>query len=362
MQSLVAAVAGVKPILRVVSLPGFAAPCMVVAFALVLAGCAAQPVRTEAGGPGAGRYFDPILGVWASPRVVDDGQPVPRGGGGYLVGRPYTIGGRSFVPNASPQGYTVVGTASWYGDAFHGRRTANGEIFDKRSISAAHPTLPLPSYVRVTNLKNDRSMIVRVNDRGPYHGGRVMDVSQRVAEALDFKGEGTARIRVDYIGRASLAGSDDEKLTASLRTDGGPAQLAGVVLADQAADTPPPSVPAGPIQPSPRQAIVPVPRTGRIRGRTVPSNPQQDPWTSLRGAALLPARPRDPRSAVILPGSARTEPARVARRPTDDRPPSGPLFASPVQSGPQADAISFAAPRHRPALPQDHAAVGDDTR
>ena len=362
MQSLVAAVAGVKPILRVVSLPGFATSCTVVACALVLAGCAAQPVRTAAEGPGEGRYFDPILGVWASPRVVDDGQPVPRGGGGYLVGRPYTIGGRSFVPNPNPRGYSVVGTASWYGDAFHGRRTANGEIFDKRSISAAHPTLPLPSYVRVTNLKNDRSMIVRVNDRGPYHGGRVMDVSQRVAEALDFKGEGTARIRVDYIGRASLAGSDDDKLTASLRTDGGPAQLAGVVLADQVADTSPPSVPAGPVQPSPRQAIVPVPPTGRMRGRTVPSNPQQDPWTSLRGAALFRAKPRDPRSAAILAVSARPEPARIARHPTANMTPSGPLFASPGQSAPQADAISFAAPRRRPALPQDHTAAGDDTR
>ena len=155
-----------------------------------------------------------------------DGETVPRGGGGYLVGRPYVIGGQTYYPNSEPKGYTVVGTASWYGDAFHGRRTANGEIFDKGSITAAHPTLPLPSYVRVTNLKNDKSIIVRVNDRGPYHGGRVMDVSQRVAEALSFKGEGTARIRVDYIGRASLTGSDDEKLMATLRDDGAPAQLA----------------------------------------------------------------------------------------------------------------------------------------
>ncbi len=117
--------------------------------------------------------------------------------------------------------------ASWYGDAFHGRRTANGEIFDKNSISAAHPTLPLPSYVRVTNAGNGRSMIVRVNDRGPYHGGRVMDVSQRVADALGFRGQGTARVRVEYIGRASLAGSDDNKLMATLRLDGMPAQLDG---------------------------------------------------------------------------------------------------------------------------------------
>ena len=192
---------------------------------LLVAGCATQPQRKMAAN---GRVFDPILGVWASPRVVADGDAVPRGGGSYLTGRPYTIGGRTYVPSQNPTGYSIVGTASWYGDAFHGRRTANGEVFDKGSISAAHPTLPLPSYVRVTNLKNGRSIMVRVNDRGPYHGGRVMDVSQRVAEALDFRGEGTARVKVDYIGRAALQGSDDSRLLASLRTDGAPAQLEGI--------------------------------------------------------------------------------------------------------------------------------------
>ncbi len=90
--------------------------------------------------------------------------------------------------------------ASWYGDAFHGRRTANGEVYDMRSLTAAHPTMPLPSYARVTNLSNGYSVIVRVNDRGPYHGGRVMDVSSRVADVLDFKSTGTAKIKVEYVG------------------------------------------------------------------------------------------------------------------------------------------------------------------
>ena len=221
-------------------------PSLRVAFAaagaLALAGCATQS-GPGGPGPGNGRYFDPILGVWASPRVVADGEPIPRGGGGYLVGRPYTVGGKSFVPIANPRGYTVTGTASWYGDAFHGRRTANGEIFDKGSISAAHPTLPLPSYVRVTNLKNGWSMVVRVNDRGPYHGGRVMDVSEQVAATLDFKQAGTGRIRVDYLGRAGLRGSDDAKLRASLRTDGTPAHLDG---ADESAEA---AGPLGPLEP-----------------------------------------------------------------------------------------------------------------
>ena len=90
--------------------------------------------------------------------------------------------------------------ASWYGAAFHGRRTANGEIYDMASLSAAHPTMPLPSYARVTNLGNGYSVVVRVNDRGPYHAGRVTDVSSRVADILDMKAMGTARVKIDYVG------------------------------------------------------------------------------------------------------------------------------------------------------------------
>jgi rare lipoprotein A len=96
--------------------------------------------------------------------------------------------------------------------------TANGEVFDMTSLSAAHPTLPMPCYARVTNLSNGKSLIVRVNDRGPYHGNRVMDVSSRAAELLDFKSSGVARVRVEYVGRAPLEGSDDRLLMATLRT------------------------------------------------------------------------------------------------------------------------------------------------
>jgi rare lipoprotein A len=117
--------------------------------------------------------------------------------------------------------------ASWYGDAFHGRRTANGEVYDMRSLSAAHPTMPLPSYARVTNLGNGYSMVVRVNDRGPYAPGRIIDVSSRVADMLDIKSTGTAKVKVEYVGPAPLAGSDDSTLVASLRTDGKPANLDG---------------------------------------------------------------------------------------------------------------------------------------
>jgi rare lipoprotein A len=167
------------------------------------------------------RSVDPKYGVASSPRVVDAGQPVPKGGGTYRVGKPYVVAGRTYTPETNEE-YTAEGMASWYGDDFHGRLTANGEVFDMNAITAAHPTLPIPSYVRVTNLANRKSIIVRINDRGPYHGNRVIDLSHKTADLLGFRGNGVARVRVDYVGRASLDGSDDRKLVATLR-DGEPA-------------------------------------------------------------------------------------------------------------------------------------------
>ncbi len=316
--------------------------------ALMLVGCASEPEHGASAS--SGRYFDPKLGVWASPRLVADGEAVPHGGGGYLVGHPYVIGGQTYYPNAEPRGYSVVGTASWYGDAFHGRRTANGEVFDKGSITAAHPTLPLPSYVRVTNLKNNKSMIVRVNDRGPYHGGRVMDVSQRVAEALSFKGEGTARIRVDYIGRASLGGSDDDKLMATLRDDGGPAQLAelsGVMDVSQ----PPPSPP---LPRSPRQPVLAAARLNRVSLIelpplfTPPVEPRQPPpippgfGRTLPLPVKVPAipdlalkHPKPGPAGVATLALAPVHASRTTAKPP--KPPLKPLFADPKTGDDAAD-------------------------
>jgi rare lipoprotein A len=180
-----------------------------VAACLFLANCASS-------GKFASR-LDPRYGVSSSPRVVAMGDPVPKGGGTYRVGKPYTVGGRVYVPEEDVN-YREEGLASWYGDDFHGRLTANGEVFDMASLTAAHPTLPMPCYARVTNLSNGKSLIVRVNDRGPYHGNRLMDVSSRAAELLEFKGNGVARVRVEYVGRAPLEGSDDNQLIATLRT------------------------------------------------------------------------------------------------------------------------------------------------
>src|SRR5207253_9820754 len=98
---------------------------------------------------------DPKYGVSSSPRVVGFGEPVPKGGGTYRIGKPYTVAGRIYVPEED-RDYAATGLASWYGEDFHGRQTANGEVFDMTSISAAHPTLPMPSYARVTNLSNGK--------------------------------------------------------------------------------------------------------------------------------------------------------------------------------------------------------------
>ncbi|ARN83870.1 hypothetical protein B1812_21265 [Methylocystis bryophila] len=189
------------------------------AFSTLLCGCAGQPARDfvrEA-------QIDPRYGVRPSPRVIAEGEEVPEGGGHYQLGKPYQIAGKTYYPSEKP--YKATGLVSWYGSDFHGRLTANGEVFDRNAASAAHPTMPLPSYARLTNTQNGYSMIVRVNDRGPYHGHRVMDVSQRVAEELDFHRVGTARVKVEWIGRADINGGDKAMLLASVRTDGSPASL-----------------------------------------------------------------------------------------------------------------------------------------
>ncbi len=133
--------------------------------------------------------------------------PIPQGGGVYKVGNPYWVAGKKYYPRVD-NGYDKVGMASWYGPKFHRRMTANGEWFDMNRITAAHKTLPLPSFVRVTNLKNNKTIVVRVNDRGPYAHDRIIDLSKKSAELLGFKRNGTARVRVTYMGKAPLNGDD----------------------------------------------------------------------------------------------------------------------------------------------------------
>ncbi len=128
----------------------------------------------------------------------------PKQQGYFKVGTPYVVEGKRYYPQES---YDLVetGIASWYGSEFHGKRTANGEIFNCRELTGAHRTLQLPSLVRVTNLENGRSLVVRVNDRGPYKRGRIIDLSEKAAELLGFKANGTARVKLQVLNRESKA-------------------------------------------------------------------------------------------------------------------------------------------------------------
>ncbi|MBF9197995.1 septal ring lytic transglycosylase RlpA family protein [Microvirga sp. BT290] len=279
----------------------------VTAIALLAANCSSN-VR---GG------IDPKYGVAPSPKVVADGQPVPKGGGREMVGKPYTVAGRTYVPDATPR--PAEGLASWYGSNFHGRMTANGEVFDRASIAAAHTTMPLPSYARVTNLQNGHSMIVRVNDRGPFHGNRVIDVSERAAMALGFRQQGTARVRVEYVGRASTNGSDDRILMASLRTDGQPANLTNTPATMIAQAAPQPN--------APRQAIALrsfEPENEAYQAPVRASQPSVMPSVLASNVPLPPERPFD---LGTIPGAA-SPVARISSAAPGQIPASRPVIAS----------------------------------
>ncbi|WP_119392335.1 septal ring lytic transglycosylase RlpA family protein [Taklimakanibacter lacteus] len=161
---------------------------LVLAIGLVVAGCSSAKK-------------DPFAGV-GSPYYSKAG-PLPKGGGRYHVGKPYEVAGVRFTPKEQPN-YDKTGIASWYGPQFHRRMTSNGEWFDMNELTAAHATLPLPSYAKVTNLENGRTVVVRINDRGPFVGTRIIDMSRRSAEVLDFKPKGMAKVRVQYMGPAPL--------------------------------------------------------------------------------------------------------------------------------------------------------------
>jgi rare lipoprotein A len=269
-----------------------------VAICLALANCASSNKLSS--------RVDPKYGVSSSPRVVEFGEPVPKGGGTYRVGKPYTVAGRVYVPEEDVN-YREEGLASWYGDDFHGRQTANGEVFDMDGLTAAHPTLPMPSYARVTNLSNGKSLIVRVNDRGPYANNRLIDVSHKAAELLDFKGVGVARVRVEYVGRAPLEGSDDGRLVATLRT-GAPAPAPSLVRVASARPFVPETLPGRPIR-----GEVPMPE-----GRPYTLGNTSLDYASINATSEMSASSRARSAGRILDNS------RAVSYDADDRDAGGP--------------------------------------
>jgi len=273
--------------------------------ALALSGCSQAPSKKTK------EYFPSSVYGAASQKVVGDGEAVPKGGGRYLVGKPYMIAGRTYTPKEVSANASQVGKASWYGSAFHGRRTSNGEVYDMRSVTAAHPTWPLPSYVRVTNVTNGRSMIVRLNDRGPFHSDRIMDVSSRVADALDFKRMGTANVKLDYIKPAGLAGSDDLILMATLRDDGKPATIDGTpqgspVMVAETEEKPAREEKTNVVASLFSRAEEPKPAAQRV---ATPVQNAADALEDIDEEDLIPAMPvRRPVAIGLLPG-ARPAPA-----------------------------------------------------
>lgn len=203
--------------------------CSVAALTAACSQGGGPPSRSIAGGPASINrpiFTEDAYGVSSSARVTTS-RNVPKGGGHYKLGSPYRVAGRWYTPREDPN-YDRQGVGSWYGDDFHGRRTANGEIFDRYALSAAHPTLPLPSYAYVTNLQNGRTILVRVNDRGPYVAGRIIDLSHASARALGYDNHGHARVRVRYAGRAPLNGDDrrERQFIAEQSWYGGPNRMA----------------------------------------------------------------------------------------------------------------------------------------
>ena len=165
----------------------------------LLAGCASTDRKGgyyKNDGPGAKPPAN-IDGIAdATPRV----EPLHK-----YANRPYEVFGKKYVPLASVQPFSQRGMASWYGKKFHGQKTSSGETYDMYKMTAAHPTLPIPSYARVTHVGNGKSVVVRVNDRGPFHAGRIIDLSYVAAYKLGYVGAGSAQVQVEAIAPAQPA-------------------------------------------------------------------------------------------------------------------------------------------------------------
>lgn len=198
------------------------------------------------------------LAVLAACSTSQKTQPTATAGQGhglYKVGKPYQVDGIWYYPK-DDWSYDETGIASWYGEQFHGRYTANGEVFDLNGLTAAHHTLPMPSIVQVTNLENGRSLELRVNDRGPFAGGRIIDVSRQAAQLLGFERNGTAKVRVRLLTTETMQAQAVARRNGTEEVPGGPIEVA------QAA--PRTAVSAQPLAPLPGTQVAPPARTASI--------------------------------------------------------------------------------------------------
>ena len=236
-------------------MPACARPLLVAALALLLAACGTTPPKRSVYYQDDGPPDRLPADVASIPDAVPRVEPPHRGSS-----KPYTALGRTYTPLSGDVPFTQRGMASWYGRQFHGNRTANGELYDMLGMTAAHPTLPLPSYVRVTNVRNGRSVIVRVNDRGPFKQDRVIDLSYAAAAKLGIAAAGTGEVEIERITMAQIASGDYRRggpgpstaLAASPPVKpgasapsqtGSPVAAASVVAASDTAGSPPAAAP-----------------------------------------------------------------------------------------------------------------------
>ena len=192
--------------------------------AILLAGCSSAPQKPQSQSsvpearpqpPTKGGYYkDDGPGDKVPPNLASIPDAVPRSEPLHrYANRPYRVFDKDYVPMAASQPYREQGTASWYGKKFHGQKTSSGEVYDMYQMSAAHKTLPIPSYARVTNLANGRSVVVRINDRGPFHSDRIIDLSYAAASRLGYIAAGSARVEVESVtpGQAAAAPAQEPK-------------------------------------------------------------------------------------------------------------------------------------------------------
>lgn len=307
-----------------------------------------------------------VKSVQGSPEA--SAQQQPRTQGVYKVGDPYQIQGVWYYP-AEDWTYDETGIASFYGGErtgtnFHGLVTANGELYDMNALTAAHTTLPMPSLVRVTNLENGRSLVLRVNDRGPFVRGRIIDVSRRSAQLLGFEAQGTARVRVEILGdesrqlRASLTGRDDNRtVSAAPRTAVAsdalppPPGARETRAPVQTAALPPPSQMLPPAQADAgRQAANP--RTGRPRETQAPLAQRAAPiqTQAANDPPPAPAAPQAPAPSATSPRGAPVVNARPSPAPAVSQagaPVSREVAALPVEQHAHArPVLTQTAPRN----------------
>lgn len=277
----------------------------------LLSGCASQGhrgVATDEIPPDIARIPDPV------PKV----EPLARSGNPDS----YEVRGKRYFVRHSSQGYTERGLASWYGDPFHGRKTSSGEIYDMRAMSAAHKTLPLPTYARVTNTQNGRSVVVRINDRGPFHGSRVIDLSYVAAVKLGVVRHGTAEVEVRAI---------DPR-----HPDSGPG--AGPFLASEASRSggfgdfgdDAPSAPVARSRPKARPSAPPI-RPASSTGRPAAAPTLASDSRDAAGLDDLDDELDDDLSRMSPAPTARATPAVVAA--ADPRPATGPRTSPAASSG-----------------------------